>query len=127
MLDEFESQKVGNLRQLELRPELRTTQEAQLQTLELRGCGEHEQRALEAVVDRSGDEESSRSGDLAYSTSRAGSVGRAHGREAADARPARRVRSPTRSDASGTRLLEMQRGGAGTPSPQFLGRRCPPA
>ncbi len=70
MLDEFEKLgKVGNLRQLEAKlSELRTTQEAQLQTLELRGVrGEYEQRALEAVeVDRSGDEESSRSGDLAW-------------------------------------------------------------
>ena len=70
MLDEFEKLgKVGNLRQLEAKlSELRTTQEAQLQTLELRGVrGEYEQRALEAVVvDRSADQESSSPGDLAW-------------------------------------------------------------
>lgn len=53
MLRDFEKLgKVGNLRQLEAKlEELRTTQEAQLQTLERHGVqGEYEQRAREAVT-----------------------------------------------------------------------------
>lgn len=53
MLNDFEKLgKVGNLRQLEAKlEELRTTQEAQLQTLERHGIqGEYEQRAREEIV-----------------------------------------------------------------------------
>ena len=53
MLNDFEKLgKVGNLRQLEAKlEELRTTQEAQLQTLESHGIqGEYEQRAREEIV-----------------------------------------------------------------------------
>jgi uncharacterized protein YihD (DUF1040 family) len=53
MLNDFEKLgKVGNLRQLEAKlEELRTTQEAQLQTLEKHGIqGQYEQRAREEIV-----------------------------------------------------------------------------